>query len=187
MMINTARDTIGMALKTLGYSANSTDLLQLSAAEKLLLQQKPYVSAYTYPSVDEKSELVSGKIWATMIYNGDALAIKEHHEHIVYTLPEEGGGIWVDYLSVMQSSNHKALAMDFINFLNEPENAARIARFVYFATPNQAAEKLLPAEFLADPIIYPDAVALQKSEFLADLPPRVTRRHNGIFAQLLQH
>ena len=186
MMINTARDTIGMALKALGYSANSTELLQLSAAEELLLQQKPFVSAYAYPSVGEQSELVSGKIWAAMIYNGDALAIKEHHDEIVYTLPDEGGGIWVDYLTVMQSSTHKVLAMDFINFLNEPENAAKIARFVYFATPNQAAEKLLPAEFLANPIIYPSTVALQKSEFMIDLPPRVTKRHNAIFEQVLQ-
>ncbi|MEE4376835.1 MAG: spermidine/putrescine ABC transporter substrate-binding protein [Candidatus Competibacteraceae bacterium] len=187
IMIKSARETVGMALKALGYSTNSTDLLQLSAAETLLMQQKPFVKDYSYPSLNENADLVTGQAWATMIYNGDALALKEHHERIVYTLPEEGGGIWVDYLTVTQSSTRKALAMAFINFLNEPENAAKIARFVYFATPNQAAEKLLPTEFLNDPVIYPSEAALQKSEFLTDLPPRVAKRYNGIFMQLLEH
>jgi spermidine/putrescine transport system substrate-binding protein len=186
VMINNARETIGMALKALGHSANSTDSLQLDAAEDLLLAQRPYVKDYTYPTLDEHSDLVTGQVWAAMMYNGDALALMAHNPHIVYVVPEEGGGIWIDYLTVLQSSTHKALAMDFINFLHEPDNAAKVARFVRFATPNQAAEKLLPPEFLDDPLIYPNAAALQKSEFLTDLPPRIAKRHNGIFAQLPQ-
>jgi spermidine/putrescine transport system substrate-binding protein len=48
LMINDARDAIGMALKYLGYSINSTNPEALAKAEALLLAQKPFVKKYGY-------------------------------------------------------------------------------------------------------------------------------------------
>ena len=66
------------------------------------------------------------------------------------------------------------------------EHAAQLAEYVYYATPNTAAEKLLPQEFLADPVIYPGKEALAKSEFHTPLPPRAAKKRNLAFARLLQ-
>jgi spermidine/putrescine transport system substrate-binding protein len=76
--------------------------------------------------------------------------------------------------------------MDFINFLNEPEHAAQLAQFVYYATPNREAEKRLPREFLEDPIIYPDRTVLAKSEFYSELPPRVQKRYNTVLPRIIE-
>jgi len=180
------RDVIGMALKALNYSANSTDSMEIGEAEKLLLEQKPFVRAYAYPVPNEHSPLVTGEIHTAMMSSGDALMVKQHHPEISYVLPKEGGSIWVDYLTVGQASRRKGLAHKFINFLNEPVIAARLARFVHCATPNRAAEALLPRQFLEDPIIYPGPEALKRSEIYTHLPPRALRRRNSIFARLLQ-
>jgi spermidine/putrescine transport system substrate-binding protein len=185
-MVENSRDALGMALKALGYSANSTDTKQIKAAEQLLLAQKPHVKTYTYVALNEESALVSGDIIATMIYSGDALMAQEHHQEIDYVVPSEGGNIWVDYLVVLKNSKNKALAWAFLNFLNEPENAAQLAEFVYYATPNKGAEKLLPAEFLEDPIIYPSQAVLSKSEFYRPLPPRAMKKRNIAFSRALQ-
>jgi spermidine/putrescine transport system substrate-binding protein len=183
-LVKASRDIIGSALKCLGHSLNSEDPTELDAAEALLRAQRPYVKTYTYVDLDEHSQLVTGDVAVAMMYSGDALMVKKHQPSIVYVLPEEGGGLWVDYLVVMQSSPRKKLATDFINFLNEPENAARLAEFLYYATPNLAAEKLLPTAFLQDPTIYPSATTLKKSEFAVPLSPRVTKRYNRIFDEL---
>jgi len=185
-MVENSRDSVGMALKALGYSANSSDSKQIKAAEQLLLAQKPHVKTYTYIALSEESALVSGDIIATMIYSGDALMVQEHHEEIDYVVPSEGGNIWVDYLVVLENSKNKELAVAFLNFLNEPENAAQLAEFVYYATPNMAAEKLLPAEFLEDPIIYPSQAVLSRSEFYKPLPPRASKKRNIAFSRVLQ-
>lgn len=185
LMVKNARDVIGVALKTLGYSANSTDPRELAEAERLLLAQKPYVKGYSYVSLSPESELVKGEIVAAMLYNGDALQLKQWDTRITYVVPEEGTDLWVDYLTVLRSSAHRKLALDFINFLNEPENAARNARFIRFATPNQAAERLLPPEFLQNPLIYPGDDVLGKAEFLVELPPRAFKQRNSIFTKLL--
>ncbi len=123
-MIESVRDLLGMALKALGHSANSTGTGEIKAAEQLLLAQKPYVKDYAYITLSEDSPLVSGEMSVTMIYSGDALMLQEHHEKINYVVPEEGSNIWVDYLVVLESSNKQDLAWNFVNFLNEPENAA---------------------------------------------------------------
>jgi spermidine/putrescine transport system substrate-binding protein len=175
-MVENSRDLIGMALKALGHSANSSDPAALKAAEKLLLEQKPYVHTYNYLALNEHSALVSG----------DALMVQELDENIEYVLPEEGGNIWVDYLAVLEGSRNKDLAWAFINFLNEPEHAAQLAEFVYYATPNTAAEKLLPQEFLEEPVIYPSAESLAKSEFYRPLPPRSIKKRNLAFNRVIK-
>ena len=184
VMIRDSRELIGMALKSLGYSANSVDPGELAAAEKLLLAQKPYVREYSYLTLTEESVLVTGEAWMAMMYSGDALTVKEHESNIEYVVPAEGGNLWVDYLVVLASSSRQELAARFIDFLHEPANNARLAQFVSYATPNRAAVKLLPADFLADPVIYPPAEVLVRCEPYQVLSGRGLRQRNGIFARI---
>lgn len=185
LLVKDSRDLMTMALKNLGYSINTTDLEHLDQAESLLTLQKPHVKNYSYLAVTEESALVNGEALAALTYSGDALLVAEHEENITYVVPDEGSSIWVDYLLVSKATTNKKLAMDFINFLNEPENAAQLAQFVYYATPNLAAEKLLPKDFLQDPVIYPDKILLEKSEFYKELPPRVQKHYNNILPRLV--
>jgi spermidine/putrescine transport system substrate-binding protein len=183
-MVESAREVMGLALIALGHSTNSSDAAEIKAAEKLLLAQKPFIKDYAYVALGEESALVSGEVVMAMVYSGDALMVQEHNEEINYVVPKEGSIIWVDYLAVLESSNKKELAWDFINFLNEPENAAQLAEFVYYATPNKAAEKLLPEEFLQNKVIYPGAALLEKSEFYKLLPPRAEKQRQSAFARI---
>ncbi len=185
-MVESSRDLLGMALKALGYSANSEDATAIKEAEQLLLAQKPYVKSYTYITLSGESALVSGDVAMTMIYSGDALMVQEHHENIEYVVPEEGGNLWVDYLVVMRHSKNQELARTFVNFLNEPEHAAQLAQFVYYATPNRAAETRLPAEFLEDKVIYPSEEVMAKSEPYVPISPRVQKRRASVYARLVQ-
>ncbi|KKN47427.1 hypothetical protein LCGC14_0663020 [marine sediment metagenome] len=184
-MISDTRDLIGMALKALGYSLNSTDPQELKEAEALLQAQAPAVKTYNYVSRGDGSALVNGQVVMSMIYNGGALKVQKHHDEIAFVLPEEGSNIWVDYVSVLSASANKVAAKQFINFINEPEIAARLAQFVHFATPNLAADALLPADFKSDPVIYPSVEALEKSETYHRLPARTQKSRAAIFSRLV--
>ena len=186
-MIRHSKDIIGMALKSLGYSANSPDRDELAAAERLLLRQRPFVKNYEYVDISKNSDLVTGQAVAAMAYSGDALLLRDLNGQVVYVVPEEGCNLWVDYITVLASSTQKELAYAFIDFLNEPENAARLAQFVYYPSPNAAAEPHLPAGFLADPLIYPSAAALAKCEVYQELPPRALRQRNGLYRRVMPY
>lgn len=185
VMIKNTRDLIGMALRAVGHSANSTDPQALAAARELLLRQKPHVKAYSYLSLTKESALVTGEVWAAQMYSGDVLMLQEHHQDIRYVVPEEGSNLWVDYWAVTAQSANKAAAFQFIEFINRPEQAARIAAYVHYATPNRAADRLLPAAHHEDPVINPPDAVLKRSEPYEQLPPRAVRAWNALFAEIV--
>jgi spermidine/putrescine transport system substrate-binding protein len=184
-MLKSSRDIVGMALKSLGHSANTNDRDQIRDAARVLEAQRPFVRSYEYVSLGEESALVSGDVWATLAYSGDALMVQEHHEDIAYLVPEEGGNLWVDYLTIFQASPRKDLAAQFIDFLNRPEIAARNAEFVYYATPNIAARQYVSDDYAEDPVIHPNAEVMARSEVYRELAPRAQKAVNSSIAQLL--
>lgn len=184
IMLYDVRDTLGMALRALGYSVNATDPDQLAQAAALLEKQRPYVHSYSYVSLSEESGIVTGEFWMAMIYNGDAYFLKKYNENIEFVVPLEGTNIWTDYLCVFASSRNKDLAFKFINYLNEPRNAAKLALYSHYATPNLAAQAYLPEEFLKDPTVYPPSQVIARSETYAPLPPQTMKARNAIFARL---
>ncbi|MCB1774009.1 MAG: spermidine/putrescine ABC transporter substrate-binding protein, partial [Gammaproteobacteria bacterium] len=186
LMIDSARDLLSAALKSLGASVNSTDPDQLAQARKRLLAQRPHVRSYSYVSLDQDSALVTGDAVASMLFNGDVRTLQQYHPEIDFVLPREGGGIWVDYLTIAQRSGNRDLAAAFINFLNRPEVAAENALYVHYATPNRAAESRLPRSFTDDPVVYPDVDSLVHSEYYSRLPPRVERLYNETFTAVVE-
>lgn len=180
------RGVMGMALKALGYSQNSTDREALEQAQQLLIEQKPFVKAYSYVALGVESGLVTGDVWAAMVFNGDSITLQSLHRDIAYVVPAEGSNIGVDFLTIGAASHNRKLAAAFINFVNEPVNAARIARFIHFATPNQAAAAHLPREFFENKVIYPDAAIIEHSEFLSVLPAQDLKVRNEILQRVYQ-
>lgn len=186
MMINDGRDTIGIALKTLGFSINSNNAEELKQVEKLLLDQKPFVNSYGYIDLDEDSSLIKGTTWMTMVYSGDGITLADMHPGIRFVVPEEGTNIWSDHIAIMAASNHKELAHQFINFLNEPDNAAKLATTLNFATPNAAAKQYLEDDFLNDPRVFPNAQILEHSEIHQEFSPREQKKRNELFLRVTQ-
>ena len=186
-MLSSQRELLGMALKAAGHSVNSIDHGEVDAAMTLLLAQKPAVRAYQQALLNEKSELVTGEVSMRMMFNGDALLLHKFNGNVAYLVPPEGTALWVDYLTVMANAPNPELAYAFLDFLNEPAIAARNAAFVNYATPNQAAATLMPAEYRDNPSIYPPAKTLANSELFTNLPPRALSYRNSQFTHLLQN
>jgi spermidine/putrescine transport system substrate-binding protein len=186
-MLSSQREILGMALKAAGHSVNSTEHDNIDEAMKILIAQKPFVRAYQQSLLNEKSELVTGDVSMRMMFNGDALLLRKFNPDIEYMVPAEGTALWVDYMTVMANAPNPKLAFAFLNFLNEPAQAAKNAAYANFATPNRAAVKLMPPEYLNNPGIYPAPATLENSELFAPLPPRALSYRNNQFAQLLQN
>lgn len=70
--------------------------------------------------------------------------------------------------------------------LSAVRQAARNALYIYSAEPNEAAEALLPADFLNDPLIYPNQTIQAKSETCQALPRKLIKRHKKIMQDLNQ-
>ncbi|WP_369600429.1 spermidine/putrescine ABC transporter substrate-binding protein [Hahella sp. SMD15-11] len=186
LSLNTVSTVYAMALKALGRSMVDVTEQDIQAATSLLAFFAPYVTAWRNPTLKTDNEFSRGEIDMAMAYNGDALQLidKDESGQLAFVVPEEGTGLWMDSLAILKSSQKKVLAERFIQFLNEPEINARNAQTLYYATPNTAAEALLPADFRANPAVFPPEAIRARSEVFTVWPVAINRLASQKFVEL---
>src|SRR5690606_33113398 len=97
-------------------------------------------------------------------------AIAENPDrNLDFVIPEEGLTLFIDNLAIPASAPNAYTAEVLINFLHDPEIAARISEFVLYATPNTAAVELLPDEVKNNSGVYPPQEALANTEYIEDV------------------
>lgn len=166
-MFNDMRETIGAALKCLGYSLNSTSASELAEAEALLLEWKKNLAKFD--NEQYKIGLASGEFLLVHAWNGDIFQVRKENPDVRFFVPEEGTVISCDDLVVPAGAREPALAHAFINFLHDPAVAAENTVAIYYLCPNKASYPLLPAEIRDNPGIFLAPEIRAKSEMIADI------------------
>lgn len=170
LMQDSVRDAFGVALKYLGYSLNSTDLDELTAAQKLLIEQKPLVQAYVVDQVRDK--MIGNEAAIGVIYSGEAIYTQLENPDLEYVIPKEGSNIWIDSLVIPKNAKHKENAEAFINFICRPEIAKMNFDYITYSIPNESGRALIEEpELRNSKIAFPDEKELGRCEtfkFLGD-------------------
>lgn len=168
LMLDDVREAFGAALKLLGRSINETDPAVLRQAAEKLKQQKRLVR--TYNSSDFANLLAAGDVDVAQGWNGElAEAVAASQGRLAYVVPREGGTLWIDSLAIPASARNIDPAYEFLQFVLEPEIAARIVNGVHYAGANKAALPKIDAAIRNDPAIYPPQEVLDRCEFIEDL------------------
>lgn len=184
IMLDSSRDSLGIALKRLGYSMNSTDEAQLAQAEELLIEQYPLVYAYL---VDQTKDIMkNGEAALAVMYSGDAVDALSENENLAYAVPEEGSNLWFDSMVIPKSSRNPEQAEAFINFMLEPENAAQNAEYVWYSLPSSAAIELLSEDLKDSEVAYPDKSILDNLEVFRD-PGAFVKKYDDIWQNVKNH
>ena len=171
MMFDSVRDTMGIALKKLGYSMNTTDLKEINEAKDVLMKQKDLVLAYV--NDEGKDRLLGEEVAMGIIYSGDAVTLMDENPNLDYAIPKEGSNKWVDAMCIPKTAQNKKEAELFINFLLDPENAKINAEYIGYSIPNEGALKLLDKEITENPVAYPSQEVLNKCETFIDLGDKI--------------
>ncbi|MGH1504176.1 MAG: polyamine ABC transporter substrate-binding protein [Acidimicrobiales bacterium] len=154
-LLNDPRETLGAALKSLGYSLNSTSEDELAEATDVVSAAADNLLAFNTESADEL--LTSGESAIAHVYSGDAFTQfleTDDPSQYVFFVPEEGGTRWIDNMAIPFDAPHPCTAHTFINWILDGENGADLSNWNYYGTPNAASLDLLDEElneFLVDP------------------------------------
>ena len=99
LMFDNPRDAIGIALKALGYSFNTTNQEEISQAADLLIQQKEkgQVQAYVMDQIFDK--MINNEAAIGTYYAGDYLTMSEENPDLAFCIPSEGANLFVDAMS----------------------------------------------------------------------------------------
>ncbi len=176
-MLDDMRETIGAALKYLGYSLNTRNEQELEAARDQVIEWKRNLAKFE--NEQYKNGIASGEFLLVHGYNGDIMQVMEENDQVVYLIPEEGVSIALDEMVIPQGARQVELAHHFINFLHRPEVAAANTEYVYFLAPNVGAYELIDEEILNDPAINLAPEIRARSEVIEDLG-----EHNALYIRI---
>ena len=169
IMMNSLRDSIGLALKYLGYSMNTRNEAELNEAKDLLIKQKQDKIQCGYLLDETKDKMVGGEAAIGVVYSGDAQYAIEKNENLVYVVPEEGSNIWVDGMCIPKGSKNVEGAMKFIDFLCREDIAAMNFDYIYYCSPIQAVVDGLDEEEAAQSTINPSEDVVSRCEYFNDV------------------
>jgi len=166
-------EVVSIVLVFLGKDPKSNSQEDLQAAEKVLVSIRPYLR-YIHSSryIDD---LANGETCLALGWSGDIKQARDRaHEagkgiEIDYRIPKDGTVMNFDMLAVPADAPHPQNALAFINFLLEPEVAAKNSNLVKYANVNTPSTSLLADTVKGDPNIYPPPELLAK---LVPEPPR---------------
>ena len=107
-MLSTERWLLLPALKSLGYSINTTNADELAKVKELTLAQKPDLLAYDDTTF--YTRLVSGEANMVEAWDGWCNYGITDDPNIKFVVPKEGSDLWADTMVVLKTSKNKEAA-----------------------------------------------------------------------------
>lgn len=181
---STPRYTLGAVLKSLGFSCNSEDPAELAAARDRLIALKSD-AIWLHEEESAAPDVVAGNAWVALGWALDAELARAENDAVAYVLPDEGAVLWGDNFVIPANSPNQRSAEMFLDFLLRPEISAQIIEANYYPMATDAAREHLPADLLANPIIFPTNEQFANAELLLPLSAAGQQRHDAIWEEIL--
>ena len=183
LMFNNSRDALGIALKKLGYSYNTTSTDQLNQAAAELEKQKPLVQAYVMDQIFDKME--GGEAALAPYYAGDAITMMQDTKDLAFAIPKEGTNRFVDCMVIPKGSRHKTEAEEYINYLCSEAVGLKNCKATGYSTPLDSTLAKLPASIRNNPYQYPDDAVMQNTEVYNNLPQNILDLYDRLWTQII--
>lgn len=185
LLVDGAREVIGMGLNSLGYSLNDTNKSHLLEAKAKLDKLTPNIKAIVGDEI--KMLMANNEAAAALVWSGDASEMMAENEDLDYVVPEEGSNLWFDNMVIPKTAKNIDGAYKFINFMLDAKVAAQNTEYVCYSTPNKAALKYMPEEMVNDERFYPSPELTEKLEVYENLGKRNLAYYNELFLKFKMH
>ncbi len=187
-LLDSSDDIVSAALHYLGLDPNSSNPGDLQKAADLLARIRPYVRKFH--SSEYLNALATGEICFVVGFSGDIKQAQKRAAEanggveIGYAIPEEGAQLWFDNLAIPKHAPNVAAAHRLIDYLLNPEVAAKNTNFISYANGNLTSQKFIDKSILDDRTIYPDAAATAKLYTIIAHDQRTQRLINRLWTRI---
>ena len=187
-LLDHPREVIGLTLKKLGYSYNTTDLSKIP-------QLKSYLTALNrqvkfYDSANYLQPLILGDTWLAVGWSSDILPIINRYSNIEAVIPVSGTSLWADLWVKPKNSDfpNSELINNWINFCWHSLAANQISLFTNAASPIifSLNKSDLSQDIVNNSLIYPPQDLMNKSEFILPLSAKVIQKYQQLWQQIRQ-
>ena len=164
-------------LQVNGFKANTTNADEIAKATQTLIDQKPLLAGYN--STNFADLVSSGEACIVEAWSGNVLQAIEQNPKVHYVLPDEGGTMWVDGFSIPKGAKNLDAAYKFLNYILQPEVAAKVTTLTKVASTVEKAKALLAPELANNAAVFPPEDKMAKADFILDLGDAMKHYQDG--------
>ena len=183
-MFDNSRDALGLTLKMLGYSQNTTNKDELREAADKIIEGKENFQGFWMDQILEK--LPNEEILIAPYYNGDAVTMMEDNPDLAFYIPREGTNVFVDAMCIPANAKNVANAEKFINFMCSTEAAAANADYIGYSSPQREVYEQLDDSIKNDPVHYPTEETIANGDTFLNLPEEINEYYNELWTEILR-
>ena len=89
---------------------------------------------------DYTTDLTKGNLWVAMAYSGDLDRLQADNPNLEFVYPEEGSMIFTDNMMIPAKAAHPYAAETMMNYVYDPQVAAKLAAYINYISPVQGAQ-----------------------------------------------
>ncbi|MBM3555384.1 MAG: extracellular solute-binding protein [Alphaproteobacteria bacterium] len=186
--VDSPGEVVPAVLRHLGEDPDSKDPRILAKAEPVLQAIRPYVTRFN--STSYLDDLAGGGLCLVFGWSSDILQAMDNAKEakrgveIAYRIPAEGAAAWFDAFAIPAEAVNLAEAHRFLDFLLEPDTAARVTGAIGLANANAAATPRVDAEVRNNAAVYPPPEIMAKLFAVGPYDARAERYLTGLWARI---
>jgi spermidine/putrescine transport system substrate-binding protein len=181
-------DSAGMVMLMQGVDSTKASLTQImNAIDRIEVAQKAgQIRRFT--GNDYTTDLAKGNLWAAMAYSGDLVQLKADNPHLEFVYPDEGSMQFTDNMMIPAKAAHPYAAETMMNYVYDPQVAAKIADYVNYISPVKGIKEILlksDPKVASNPLIFPPANIVARLHPYPSLSPADERSMEDRMAQVV--
>ena len=156
-MLTEMRDTVPLVLQSEGIPADEATKEDWLAAIDKLQEARDSGQIRAFTGNEYTEDLTQGNIVAAIGWSGDGTLIGL--DSAEWRRPTDGCDLFFDQAVVPIGAPNTAAALEFLNYVYEPEVAADITEYVQYVTPVDGVQEILAdrgSKLADDPLIFPE-------------------------------
>jgi spermidine/putrescine transport system substrate-binding protein len=136
-------DSAGTVLLMEGVDATRATLDQMLGAIDRLGEYNDKGQFRRFTGNDYSTDLTKGNIAIALAYAGDLVQLQSDNPNLRFAFPEEGAMMFTDNLMMPAKVEHPYAAETMMNYLYDPEVAAKLCAYVNYISPVQGTKPIL--------------------------------------------
>jgi spermidine/putrescine transport system substrate-binding protein len=189
-MLTEMRDTVGLTMLLTGKDpATQATMDDAEEAFAMIEEANSNGQIRAFTGNDYMDDLATGNYAACIGWSGDISQLALDNPDLRFAIPEEGGMRWFDTMVIPAGAENVANAAVWMNYLYDPENAARIEAYIGYNPPVEGVREVFEANdetaALADSVLmFPDEATLERLHVFANLDEETEAAFDERFAEI---
>ena len=174
-MLSEAYDSANTVLLGDGVDASKANIDQILGAIDKIDKANRDGQFRRFTGNDYTTDLAKGNVWVSLAYSGDLIQLQSDNPDLRFAYPEEGAMLFTDNMMMPAKVQHPYAAETMMNYVYDPEVAAKIAAYVNYISPVKGVKEILlkqDPKLANNPLIFPPEEIAAKLHPYPSLSPK---------------